>query len=328
MKILVVNCIPYDYTVATLIEGLILYREEHEEFDFRCTETSNYGKSHYGDFVCKGDSVSYANNEADFVILTSNNPNPQLANVFNNILDPRKLIFLDGCDESAIYTNPNQFYLYFKRELTNKDWKENENVLPFTFGAEMRYFPFPLVPNSYGFSADAYFERIWDQKNILAACLFGEGAEKPMRAIIRKGLKEDFPDENIIYDCVYGGTEYPVLDTGDRHHDTYFNTLLQSSISIDAWGAGVFTGRMFESLANGCCLFYQDFSHIYFDKQFTNSKNCVIYKNRKDIKDWLEHLKDNPDQLKSIAKKGFMHLLENHTTLRRAEYLVETLKVF
>jgi hypothetical protein len=180
MKILVVQCNTYDYTVATLIEGLIQLSNIDSTLEFKCVEKANYGISHYGDYTLGNNdelAIKYGK-EADYIIVTSNNPTRY--DIVNNINNYGKTIFLDGADETELLLPPDKFFLYLKRECKKEYLVKYHNLQPFTFAAENRYFPIPDGSLIQDQDAKNLFEQIWSAKSKNLCCLMSEDAKNPL----------------------------------------------------------------------------------------------------------------------------------------------------
>jgi hypothetical protein len=235
--------------------------------------------------------------------------------------------------------------VYFKRE-KSLDLEWEDNVEPIPFASEERYF-----------AAGKNFDKIWDNKDIDVSCLFRVQAYKEgndlQRGHIRRIVKEHCNIvgniKNIvgeIYDDLsvdpieeierqingvdissYQFENDITLGTPRRHHRTYYDILSKTKINIDGLpGAGAFyTGRMMESLANGCCYFYPKPNYrADFPNGLIDGQDFIIYNTPEDLIERLYYYLNHPDEMRVIAENGFNKLLKYHTSEVRAKEFIET----
>jgi hypothetical protein len=316
VKILVVGTPEYDFCAATLIEGLRCLQETYD-LEVVCSERSNYatveGKWHTSltDFYKTEQDCSDFGDDADIVIITSNK------GVKEHLVKPKwvnKTVYIDGEDLPDYRKSPKEYMLYFKREML-RDRKHKNNVLPFPFAAERRYFRFP----------DKEFNEIWERKNKDVTCMFGpHDSTKPWRTTIEEALKR-MELENSFIGQSYGGGSHAntKLDTGGREHYNYFQALADTRISIDGYGAyGCNAARFWESLANGCFLFTQKI-RIFLPDRFIIDGALEEFLDEDDMVSrlgWL--LNEGRPRLQKVARNGYLALKEHHTTEVRAKYLI------
>jgi hypothetical protein len=320
IKLLIVQCSEYDYTVATLIEGLHEYCKNNKDIIFKCVSDSNYAK-HYKDYTISEQDIEEYVKSCDFIVTTSNRwVRYDLVKKFYNI---NKVIFLDGSDSMDFTADPKDFVLYFKRELL----KENKilNVKPFPFAAENRYFFNNNIDLNNLYNS---FEKIWDNKLIKVCCLLSTDNNRNHRYKIKNTIDSKYSGfEWYVGDPVMGGTKTGIDSiVGKLHNDAYYDLLKNTKISVDAWGAGKLTGRMFESLANGCLLFQQPIDDLLYYDELKVDKEIVFYYNEGELIEKIEYYINNEKESKDIAYNGFVKLLKSHTTLSRAKYFIDTLK--
>jgi len=308
--ILVIQTPHYDFCSASLIQGLIELKRLGEDIEIKCVETSNYAevkdKYTYADFDDKF-LKKCAKTDHFLCILTSNN-NVQ-EHIAEQINRPENTIYIDGEDTSPYKKKPEDFPLYFKREMM-LDIEHPHNVRPFPFAAENRYF-----------NLQRFGIRSWKDKTFNVSCMFGPHDDtKPWRRVIEAKLKT-MELENSSIGPLYGGSPKAIIDTGNRDHSDYFHVLALSKISVDGYGAfGCNAARFWESLANQCCLITQPIK-IHMHKPFLLDEHLLEFKNTENLEDYIKY--SDPEAIEKIAKNGFNHLRKYHTTEYRAKYLID-----
>ena len=101
--------------------------------------------------------------------------------------------------------------------------------------------------------------------------------KRPWRFDIMKSLNDAFArDETVFVGEYREGDTLDTVDTGERHFSGYFQKLLNAKISVDAYGCGNArqTGRIWESLANGCLLFYQPIEPYVWSNPYIDGGKC------------------------------------------------------
>lgn len=309
MKILIIQTSEYDFCAASLIEGLSSLIAKGAEVEMRCSEKSNYATTRYANYYSEeSSSLQKFGDEADFVLITSNN------GVKEDLVKDSwrdKLIYLDGEDKYIYHRKAEDYLIYFKREM-RLNQEHPANVHPFPFAAENRYF---------------YVKPIFDDFNLVrdisVCCMFGaHDATKPWRQVIEKKLVDINIENSFIKNC-YGGNSSVEIDTGGRDHPAYYDILSRSRIAIDSYGAyGCNAGRFWESLAAGCLLFTQTIL-IHMPNPF-NLNHLIQFSSPEDMSRKLELFKESGSygMLKTVAKNGYDHLLRYHTTEARASYFL------
>ena len=315
MKILIIQTSEYDFCSASLIEGLNCLIAKGVKVEIKCSERSNYAATKYWNFCdTNSDSLQNFGDESDFVLITSNN------GVKEGLIKSSwedKLVYLDGEDKYIYNRKPEDYLIYFKREMRINQEHEH-NVFPFPFAAENRYFH--IKPD---------FENFHIHRNISVCCMFGpHDSTKPWRKNIEDKLIE-MNIQNSFIKNNYDGISTVDIDTGGRDHSSYYATLANSKIAVDAYGAyGCNAGRFWESLAAGCLLFTQPIL-IHMPNAF-NINHLIQFSSpstmEKEIKDFLRDTKEANKMMVEIAKNGYEHLLRYHTTEARARYFLDTLQ--
>ena len=242
-----------------------------------------------------------------------------------------KVVMIDAGDWSSpnygTYSgsHPAYFKVYFKRE-KNLDDKYPNNVEPLPFASEERHFT--LGKN---------FDSIWKDKNLNVSCLFrcdptGE------RIRTKEALNNRYRgNDTFVLDNVFGRKKNDGIDeelegayVGEcvRHHHYYYDILSKVKISVDAMPDGsraFYTGRMMESLANGCLVFYPTLSYnIDFPNGLIDGEDYIIYNGPADLIDKIEYYLSHENEMRTIAENGFNKLLKYHTSEARAKEFIET----
>ena len=218
-------------------------------------------------------------------------------------------IFLDGSDYYEYQDDPSKYKLYIKRELIGKPIKQNVESL--IFAAEDRHF---TKPNSS-------HRNIWQNKTDELACIMSSCEKRPHRYGIMASLKNAFGDNDSVFVGEYReGKTLDSVDTGDRHFDGYFQKLLNTKISVDAYGCGEArqTGRFWESLANGCLVMYQPIEPYVWSNTYIDEEDFVVYNNNDELIEKAKYYMTHSEEARKIADRGFTKLLKYHTTDQRA----------
>jgi hypothetical protein len=226
-------------------------------------------------------------------------------------------IFLDGSDYFHYEDNPDKYKLYLKRELDSTKLNGNHNnVKPFIFAAEDRHFTKTLNASHYN---------LWRCKTDDLVCIMSACEKRPWRFDIMKSLQDAFGHSDKAFIGEYREGENATIDTGDRHHSGYFNKLLNASISVDSYGCAEArqTGRFWESLANGCLVFYQPIEPYVWPHSYVDGEDFIVYNDNDELIEKAKYYIDNPNKAKKIAERGFTKLLQYHTTERRATQFCE-----
>ena len=316
-KILFINNPHYNHSSATLLEGLIENKEEYD-LELYCTTPYNYAmiKNKWDYVVYSKDAVEKLVDICDVVVLVNDGYSPKAAVPFE--VRKEKGVYLDSNDHADYLDSPINYKFYLKREMRMNE-EHLENVFPFWFAAENRYY--------FG---GKDFETLWKNKKTSLACMMGIDKMKPWRFEISNILKWTYEQrEDFILDPVYGGADDSELDTGQRHWSNFFDALVGSKVSVDGYGAGLAnnTGRFFESIACGCVLFYQPIT-TYLANPFTDGENIMIYDSTAHLVEKINSIIDDDKKMKEIAYAGFNHVLNYHTTKRRGYEFLELCKGF
>ena len=264
-----------------------------------------------------------------------------------------KIVMIDPTDWSAACEmygryrggHPRDCKIYFKRE-KDLDLEWEENVEPMPFASEERYF-----------AGGKSFDGIWNNKSVDVSCLFRAKAymkgKDLQRGHIRRTVREhcnvmgnikhivgDVYDDlstepadkiekqiNGIDISSYKYKYDKILGRPRRHHTTYYDALLKTKINIEGLPGqrAFYTGRMMESLANGCCYFYPKPNYrVDFPNGLIDGEDFIIYNTPEDLIERLHYYLNHPNEMRTIAKNGFNKLLKYHTSEVRAKEFIET----
>ena len=218
-------------------------------------------------------------------------------------------IFLDGSDYYEYQDDPSKYKLYIKRELIGKPIKQNVESL--IFAAEDRHFTKP----------NASHRNLWQNKTDDLACIMSSCEKRPHRYGIMASLKNAFGDNDSVFVGEYReGKTLDSVDTGDRHFGGYFKKLLNTKISVDAYGCGEArqTGRFWESLANGCLVMYQPIEPYVWSNTYIDEEDFVVYNDNDELIEKAKYYMTHSEEARKIADRGFTKLLKYHTTDQRA----------
>ena len=218
-------------------------------------------------------------------------------------------IFLDGSDYYEYQDDPSKYKLYIKRELIGKPIKQNVESL--IFAAEDRHFTKP----------NASHRNLWQNKTDDLACIMSSCEKRPHRYGIMASLKNAFGDNDSVFVGEYReGKTLDSVDTGDRHFGGYFKKLLNTKISVDAYGCGEArqTGRFWESLANGCLVMYQPIEPYVWSNTYIDKEDFVVYNDNDELIEKAKYYMTYSEEARKIADRGFTKLLKYHTTDQRA----------
>ena len=223
-------------------------------------------------------------------------------------------IFLDGSDYIKYEGRPGDYKLYIKREMDGPSGTGNrpDNVEPLIFAAEDRHFTKP----------NASHRNLWQNKTDDLVCIMSACEKRPWRFDIMSSLKDAFTDNEKVFVGEYReGNTLKGVDTGERHFSGYFKKLLNSKISVDAYGCGEArqTGWFWESLANGCLVMYQPIEPYIWNNVYRDGEDFIVYNDLDELIDKTKYYISNPEEARKIADRGFTKLLKYHTTTARAK---------
>ena len=293
-KVLIFNYSGWNQTVSSLVEGLklnktlqlfsttksnygsdIVIKSPHHYSVYPIGTNSMWIQSFVIDEEEYATECRHLMDECDLIVIFNHNDVQSSAH-FRTCHDGENLTYLQlevsqYFKNKVAMINPGDFYsvrygdyvgahptysqVYFKREKSlDIDWPDNVHPMPFS--AEERYF-----------TVGKNFNEIWGNKKLNVSCLFRTDCHSDRPSIKEAVIKKYDNDELCVVDGVFGrkvddglDEQLEGVDTGDcvRHHHFYFDILSDAKINIEGpvGNTAFYTGRMMESLANGCCYFY------------------------------------------------------------------------
>tara|TARA_Y100001972_G_C7652279_1_gene328062 strand:- start:591 stop:1568 length:978 start_codon:yes stop_codon:yes gene_type:complete len=302
----------YCHSTASLIEGL----NNLDGIKVFSNTSHNYCKNTLQNLKTQVQVAKMA----DYVMLCHSALEPKYKQIIGPLVSELQDdidVFLDGSDYYTYQDDPSKYKLYIKRELNGSILEINgnpvgENVQPLIFAAENRYF---TKPNSS-------HRNIWRNKVDDLVCIMSACEKRPWRYNIMESLVKEFKNNASVFVGEYrGGNALTTVDTGDRHFSGYFKKLLDTRISVDAYGCGEArqTGRFWESLANGCMVMYQPIEPYVWNNTFVDGEDVIIYNSNEELIDKAKYYIINSEKAMKIASNGFAKLLRYHRTEYRAE---------
>ena len=311
----------YDHSLAAIVEGL------NKLDDIKVFSNTNHNYFKQSLTVLKT-QIQVAK-MADYVMLCHSALESKYEELIGPLINEVRgeiNIFLDGSDYSEYQDNPDKYKLYFKREYTdisnNLFNKEvHKNVVPISFAAEDRHFTKPTSPHS----------EIWENKKDDVVCIMSTCEKRPHRFGIMETLEVNYKNNDRVFVGEYReGDTLDTVDTGERHFSGYFQKLLNAKISVDAYGCGNArqTGRFWESLANGCLLFYQPIEPYVWSNPYIDGEDFVVYKDNRELIEKVNYYLSHEDEAQRIASNGYNKLLQYHTTDKRASEVLSFIREY
>jgi Glycosyl transferases group 1 len=292
MKIVYINARIYDFTTATLIEGL-----KGLGHAVLCCEASNYGVA-VAPAVLLEEAPS-----ADLVVLGSNlGVNIDL---FARLRSERK-VYVDGGDQQSVAVPQNiEVKAIFKRELNRAVPLEPDSpIFALPFAAEDRYF-----------AADK------PRKDIALSFLANMNTN-PLRYSIHQRIGRLRHSAPILSGST-GESSYNGANGNPLSTPRYRDILLRSRIAINVPGAGYDCARYWEILAAGAMLMTWE-PDIVIPEPFTDGLDCVTFCSVGEFDDKARYYLGHPDLVETIARRGSERLQAHHTSRARARYFLST----
>lgn len=293
MKIVCVIAPIYDYSTATLIEGLLELGHQ-----VLASESSNYA-TRTPDRALRRQAEN-----ADLIVVGSNRRVRTW--LVEDVDNPRK-VFLDGTDSQEFRVHPHiAVKLVFKRELNRlRPAASDEFVFPLPFAAEKRYFRPPLerrdIRVSFAARLKSNILRYSIQQRLLnrndPSIFCGSTGERAYSSVKGQGLPLETPQ--------------------------YREILYRSQIAVNVAGAGYDCARYWEILAAGAALLTQEID-IVIPHPFSDGLNCFVFDSLRAFETRLDELLGAPARVAEVAAAGHAHLLAHHRTRQRAEFFLAT----
>ena len=299
-SVFIISPFHYCHCVATLVEGL-----QKSGIKVFSNTNHNYVKNQLFNI----DTAIKVAEKSDVVVLAHSALEEKYKEILLPLVNSVKVdVFLDGSDSKEYEAQPSDYKLYLKREYLGTT---ETNVHPFLFGIEDRYFA----------HTNKSHQEIWSNKIDDLVCIMSACEKRPWRFDIIQSLKDTFDKDDTVFVGEYReGDALTSVDTGDRHFSGYFGKLLGSRISVDAYGAfgARQTGRFWESIANGCLVMYQNIEPYRWNNTFEDGIHFISYSDTDELIEKACYYVGNPDKAEEIARKGYCHALEYHTTSCRS----------
>jgi hypothetical protein len=290
MKIVYINAKIYDFTTATLIEGL-----KSLGHTVLCSETSNYGVSVAAE-ILKAEAPS-----ADLLVLGSNlGVNLDLFAQLRN----ERAVYVDGSDQQSIAMPSNvAVKAIFKRELNRAAQLDPQApVFALPFAAEERYFP--STP---------------PRKDVALSFLANMNTN-PLRYSIHQRIGRLSHPAPIMSGST-GESSYNGANGNPLSTPRYREILLRSRIAVNVPGAGYDCARYWEILAAGAMLMSWE-PDIVIPEAFTDGVDCVTFRSLEEFEDKARYYLDHLDLVDAIAQRGSERLRKHHTSAARAQYFL------
>ena len=249
---------------------------------------------------------------ADIVVLAHSALEAKYNQIIGPLLSEIEVdVFLDGSDHRPYVSDPSKYKLYLKRELDPTQLKHYDNVVPFEFAAEDRFF--------FNGRNKSHLD-MWRSKDLDLVCMMGIG-ECPWRVDIMEDLKKKYgePSDRFFIGPYHEDPKKQKIDTEGRHNVGYFTNLQRSKISVAAYGAGECrqTGRFWESLAAGCLIFYQPIDPFVWHTPYKDGEHYVVYNDNEELLDKADYYIGHEEEAEKIARNAYNLMMKNGQTLNR-----------
>jgi hypothetical protein len=314
-NIFIINPHHYCYSTAALIEGL----SKIDNVKVFSNSFQNYATS----VASQLKSQLQLAKASDIVVLAHSALEPKYNEVIGPLINEVKVdVFLDGSDHRQYSDDPSKYKVYLKRELDPTQLKHYDNVVPFEFAVEDRFFI-----NGRNRS----HLNMWRNKKLDLVCMMGIG-ECPWRVDIMEDLKKKYGEipSRFFIGPYHEDPENQKVDTEGRHNVGYFQKLQNSRISVAAYGAGECrqTGRFWESLAAGCLIFYQPVDPFVWHTPYVDGEHIVVYNNNDELLDKADYYMNHEDQAEKIARNSYELMLRSGQTLNRGQEFLSLIEEY
>lgn len=314
-NIFIINPHHYCYSTAALIEGL----NKIDNVKVFSNSFQNYATSAASQLK----SQLQLAKASDIIVLAHSALEAKYNQIIGPLINELKVdVFLDGSDHRPYSDDPSKYKVYLKRELDPTQLKHYDNVVPFEFAVEDRFF-------IKGHNRS--HQNIWKNKKLDLVCMMGIG-ECPWRVGITEDLKKKYGEQSdrFFIGPLYEDPEKQKVDTEGRHNVGYFKKLWDSRISVAAYGAGECrqTGRFWESLATGCLIFYQPIEPFVWHTPYVDGEHIVVYNDNNELIDKADYYMSHEDQAEKIARKGHHLMLKTGQTLNRGHEFLSLTKEY
>ena len=308
MKILYVNSPVYDFLTATIIEGLNNLAEQRP-IQLVTTRLANYAKLSQ---LCSRREIYAQRRSFDLYILGTNMDVD--IELFWDVARYGRSICIDGEDTEAFSHSPEQFNLYFKRELLTP---ATGNIRPCPFAIEHRW----LQPVS---NVTHHF---------LAVC-FGPSTEE--RACTLKEIKNlQLPDTILgpiamkkwmsLLGVVWGQCTFVTWKKNQfavGHNYKYYRILHSSLLGLSMSGVGCDTGRYWEILGSGALLLAPA-NNLQIPSGLVPNEHFIEYRSLDELIERLRWARLEQKAVNEMRHRARQHCLAHHTTKERARYVLD-----
>ncbi len=263
-------------------------------------------------------SIHFNKNTYDLVVLAATKPDcfKSYIKIAPKIAPNIPVVWIDGGDRPEVGGDLDRlgepllldkaqsirdFDFIFKREMKiNKVYAKN--VLPLTFGFNLARLP-KILPTTTKYDV-----------------AFWAGESHPIRTKALNLLQHQF-------DCDTNGTGKGVdLENFARTGSFYLEELAACKINLSLRGGGFDTLRYWEIPAVGSLLVSEP-ADIIIENDFVDKKHAIFCS--PSVDDLIDickyYLKEN-NKREKLALNGKKHLLEHHTDIHRANYILKKLK--
>jgi hypothetical protein len=288
MNIAYLNSPAYDYLTASLIEGLL-------ELGHKVYTSEN---SNYGIFLSKKEFIEKAN-MSDLLIIGSNR---NVRYDYLKYIRSDKSVYVDGSDSSFLELNFKfPINLIFKRECLNRLNLQSSLIFPLPFAAEKRYF------NSQFKDKDIDISFLASNNNFL-------------RDSIKTILDNKFHANSFTEHT--GEISYSYSSGLPHENPVYFDVLRRSKIVINVPGRGWDCGRYWEAISNRATVITYKLE-IEIPDPFVENSQILSFNTLEQLEEQIEFCLNNPDIIEKMSEEAYNHLIQFHTTSKRAEYFLK-----
>jgi hypothetical protein len=284
----------HDYLASNIIEGL-----KKLNIELYCTNEGNGAIN-----IISEDEFIKHYNTCDFIFAIWGK------SIYNNVPEPKfylidqvngwdKTIYIDGSEYN--YTGfPNK-----TTELLHPVFKEKAKLY-FKRECLPEHIEQGIIPLPFAASENDFYENTLS-KNIDVLCCFGQ-TNTGLRNIAIEACNELKSER-------YNIITTPITD--------YLNKLHQSWITIDAHGGGECNVRMWQIMSNHSCLFAQKYNIVI--PNLIDEEHYVSWNSKEELKNKICEYLGNKKKLYYITDNSYSNIINNHTSKKRAEYMIKTL---
>lgn len=235
----------------------------------------------------------------------------------SSVVDPKKIVILDGGDMPALFPCANLKYVLKKKKLTLL-------LAQSIYKYKLKYFKRELCGGFYDYGLDKYIpEKICSMFNQIQKHAFPISFSIPEEKIcnLDEVVKtKDFPKHIVDYeiaDSVNSGFEKYVFTS----EDDYYDDLQKSRFGITTKRSGWDCLRHYEVAANGCVLCFRnlDLKPKHCAPHGLNDSNSIIYNTYDELKSKIAKLKSY--EYTQMQQETYRWARKN-TTVEKAKYFL------